>query len=45
MVTDPVERLKSFAPKLTIKAYPTGHWIQLEAPERFNRDLQDFLDA
>ena len=43
---EPALLMKQHIPRAGLEVFPrTGHTINLEEPERFNRSVQDFLDA
>lgn len=40
-----LDTTQRYAPDLTVKGFPTGHWLMLEAKDAVNRDLEVFLDG
>ncbi|KAI0824771.1 alpha/beta-hydrolase [Trametes gibbosa] len=36
--------VRDFCPKATVDTYDTGHWVQLEAPEKLNKALLTWLE-
>ena len=40
------EKLRQFQPQAAFDIFPgTGHWVQYEAPEPFNRRLRELVKA
>jgi len=35
----------TYVKNLTVKDYDAGHWVQLEAPDQLNKDLEEWIQA
>ena len=45
-IAQPSEHIvRQFCSKGTVQLFETGHWVQLEAPEKLNRALLQWLEA
>ncbi|KAL2420052.1 hypothetical protein ABEF95_004121 [Exophiala dermatitidis] len=39
-----LDMTRQYAPELTVKELPTGHWVMLEAKDAVNKELRDFFE-